>query len=200
MKDLYKLGQKHGRQVAEFIGKLATESERAAVVLGVARLNNALEKYLKSILKPNQEGSDPLFDMERPLGIFSSKINLAYRIGIIDEDFEHALHMIRKIRNEFAHSVETESLSERRHSDRLKESIKAAKKSNLWKSIQAKLPSDTIDTEQFMNFCILIALLITIIEVMSELSTRIKLNILATFDSNQFKAILNDYKKSEEAP
>lgn len=95
MKDLYTLGQKHGRQVSAFIGKLASESERAAVVLGVARLDNALEKYLKSILKPSQGGSDPLFGMERPLDTFSSKINLAYRIGIIDEDFEHALHITR---------------------------------------------------------------------------------------------------------
>jgi hypothetical protein len=35
-----------------------------------------------------------------------------YRFGLIDRDVEHALQLIRKIGNDFAHSITTAKLSE----------------------------------------------------------------------------------------
>jgi len=40
-----------------------------------------------------------------PLGTFSARIELAYRIGEINATLARALHLIRKIRNDFAHNV-----------------------------------------------------------------------------------------------
>src|SRR5437867_124895 len=86
--------------IVPFIEQLVRESERAAVVLGAARLEAALEKALSLLMQPSANGQDTLFDSDRPLGTFSAKIILAHRLGLIDNDFEHALQMIRKTRND----------------------------------------------------------------------------------------------------
>lgn len=41
-----------------------------------------------------------------PLSNFSSRIDFAFRIGIISHQLARDIHIIRKIRNDFAHSYE----------------------------------------------------------------------------------------------
>src|ERR1700727_2523834 len=101
-----------GSEIGSLIGGLVLEGERALVVVGAARLDVALEELLKKVLRHHPGGSDNLFDPDRPLGTFSSKISLCYRMGLLDHDFERALNLVRKIRNDFAHSLGSPSLSE----------------------------------------------------------------------------------------
>ncbi len=115
-------------EMASFMLELAKEGDRSAVVLGAARIDVALEDLLKSIMRPHPGGSDNLFDPDRPLGTFSSKISLAFRLSLIDSEFEHALQMIRKIRNDFAHSTQKLSLSEAREKDRVRDLIRVVGK------------------------------------------------------------------------
>jgi hypothetical protein len=95
-----------------FVGGLARESDRSAVILGAARLDVGLERLLKKVMAHHPGGQDDLFGPDRPLGSFSAKILLAYRLGLINRNVESLLQMIRKTRNEFAHSLETASLSD----------------------------------------------------------------------------------------
>ncbi len=81
-------------------------------------------------------GQDNLFDPDRPLGTFSAKINLAYRLGLISDDIEHAMQMIRRIRNEFAHSVEKASLSDGSHKSRVVELARAMSKADSWDNMR----------------------------------------------------------------
>lgn len=120
------------------MGRLSFESERAAVIVAAARVDVELEKLIKHVLKPHPGGSDPLLDSERPLGTFSARISMAYRLGLIDQDFEHSIQMLRKMRNDFAHHFEDESLSSPAQKSRLREMIKWAGQSELYKSV-AKL-------------------------------------------------------------
>jgi mannitol operon repressor len=39
-----------------------------------------------------------------PLGTFSARIDASHALGLITDHEEHELHLIRKVRNEFAHS------------------------------------------------------------------------------------------------
>jgi hypothetical protein len=103
----------------ELMISLLRESERAVVIIAAARLDAGLEAILKHVLIPHPGGTDPLFDGDRMLGTFSAKIAMAHRIGAIDNDFEHALQILRKIRNDFAHDLETESLASTRQKQRL---------------------------------------------------------------------------------
>ncbi|WP_217070660.1 hypothetical protein [Burkholderia gladioli] len=101
------------------IRSLLTESERASVILAAAQLDTELEVVLKHVLVPFPGGADPLFDADRALGSFSAKILMAHRLGIITLDFENSLQLVRKIRNDFAHQIETESLASSRQHDRV---------------------------------------------------------------------------------
>ncbi|HJU70861.1 MAG TPA: hypothetical protein VJ603_03370 [Paucimonas sp.] len=113
---------------------LMRESERAAVIIAAARLDVDLERLLKHVLHHHPGGSDSLFDSDRAVGTFSAKIALCHRLGILDADLEHALQLVRKIRNDFAHQLEHESLSSPRQKPRLNELIRWAQNSNVYKS------------------------------------------------------------------
>lgn len=82
------------------------ESDRACVILAAALLDSALETLLRELLVACSTSEDPLFDSPNaPLASLSTRIEMAYRTGIIDSVFARNLHLVRKIRNDFAHNV-----------------------------------------------------------------------------------------------
>jgi hypothetical protein len=122
-----------------FLDSLAKEGERSAVVLGAERLNVSLEMLLKASMNPPPKSKeDSLFDSSRPLSSFSSRIELAFRLGLIDRGFRDALNLIRNLRNDFAHATTVESLEFGKHASRLRELVKLVKKGNAnqWQSFQ----------------------------------------------------------------
>ncbi len=70
------------------------ERGRGAVLVGVARVDAALEALLKAALAPPR-GSEILFHTDRPLGSFGAKIALAARLSLIDAAVEQSLHTSR---------------------------------------------------------------------------------------------------------
>lgn len=100
---------------------LNSEGQRAAIIMGSSRVDDSLRNLLTSQLIESTGSSDNLFDPDRPLGSFSSRISLAYRMGLIDKSLESALQIVRKIRNNFAHEGSPMSLEEEPHIDRLRE-------------------------------------------------------------------------------
>jgi DNA-binding MltR family transcriptional regulator len=89
----------------QFDLSIKAESTRAKVVLSVCYLDELLHQLVAMVLKP-VGSDDPLLDgSQAPLGSFSAKIELVYRMGIISEDTHSSLHLVRKIRNRFAHSL-----------------------------------------------------------------------------------------------
>lgn len=82
------------------------ESDRAAVILISSVLDENLTTLLKSYLVAIPSSTDNLFDSATsPLSNFSSKIDISYRIGLISRKFTRDLHLVRKIRNDFAHDI-----------------------------------------------------------------------------------------------
>src|SRR5690606_34318189 len=90
----------------QFIDEFVSESDRAAVVPGAAKLDDLLMRALIAFMLPSTRGEDELFAQGKPLRSFGLKIDLAYRLGVITEQFRNALHLIRKLRNTFAHNLE----------------------------------------------------------------------------------------------
>ena len=105
----------------EFLNEFKNESDRAAVVLGVAKLDYLLYQVLSKFLIPNTSSRDELFEGDGPLSTFNAKIHLAYRLGLIDEDYASALHLVRRIRNSFAHELSSCTLDSGANRDRIKE-------------------------------------------------------------------------------
>lgn len=120
------------RFVAEFRG----ESDRAAVILGAAKLDLVMYQILQQYLVPITGSKDELLDGDSALGTFSSKINLIHRLGLISGEFTRALHIIRRIRNSFAHEVSGCTLDSGAHSDRVKELITPIKHYNWYDGVK----------------------------------------------------------------
>ncbi len=83
---------------------LSKESDRGCVLLSVSYLEDALGKYILSYLKGNNTFKKKILNYN--LSNFSSRINFAFSIGLINEKLMNDLNIIRNIRNEFAHSFE----------------------------------------------------------------------------------------------
>jgi hypothetical protein len=150
--------------------QLMKEKGRGGVLLGAARLDYALEKLLKSVMQPNVGGDDNLFDPDRPLGSFSAKISLAYRLRLIDKSVEHTLQMIRKIRNDFAHSFEDTNLSEQAHQNRLTKPYAEARKNALWADLEKFYIQQMPDVaKEYRDFTILVLIVMSFMEACAHL-------------------------------
>ncbi|UHH30526.1 hypothetical protein LUW10_01425 [Pseudomonas veronii] len=94
--------------VKRFEKELGDESPRGVVLIGTAMLEEKLRELIVATLVPNPSSSDTLFDgPNSAFGSLSSKIDGAYRMGLISNTFCRDLHVIRRIRNEVAHEPQS---------------------------------------------------------------------------------------------
>jgi hypothetical protein len=119
--------------------QMLEERGRGAVLVGVARVDAALEHLLQSLMAPAPSRGDGLFLPDRPLGSLGAKVALARRLGLIDAPVEQALSALRKLRNAFAHSAESASVSDPLHSARLAEIYAEARANALWAPLETVL-------------------------------------------------------------
>lgn len=86
----------------EFTG----ESDRGCVLIMSAIIERILQSAIRKVLRANISENDlsEIFRAEGPLGSFSSRISVAYALGMLGKNAKHDLHLIRHIRNAFAHS------------------------------------------------------------------------------------------------
>jgi mannitol repressor len=96
-----------GRLIAynKMVDQFRAESDRAAAILAVSFLDNNLRRMLLAYMVDHPRGRD-FFESDRPLATFSSRITLAFGLGLLSPDTFSDLNLIRKIRNHFAHSEE----------------------------------------------------------------------------------------------
>lgn len=114
---------KYWEAFREFLDEFKGETDRAAVIVGAAKLDLIMYQILQRFLLPSPGGSDDLFEGDSPLSTLSSKINILYRLGLIDATFARALHLVRRIRNDFAHEVTGCDLASGTHRNRVRELI-----------------------------------------------------------------------------
>ncbi|MDF7650740.1 hypothetical protein PUG42_19600 [Erwiniaceae bacterium L1_54_3] len=88
-------------------------SDRASAIVGAAFLDELLTEILKEYLVDDTIKNDKeIFSGVGPLATFSSKINMAYRLGIISKSERKIIHCIRDVRNKFAHKLDGVSFEE----------------------------------------------------------------------------------------
>jgi len=97
----YNLG-KHGKFVEEFHG----ESDRAAAVLAGAYMDNILQQLIYRFLIDDQKRVSSLFKGMGPLASFFARIEVAYALGLLTIEEHEDIHIIRRIRNHFAHHID----------------------------------------------------------------------------------------------
>ncbi len=68
-----------------------------------AQIDSALLTILENYLLCSKGNSSRLLEQDAPLGSLSAKIEISYRLGLTSSLMHRELHLIRKIRNIFAH-------------------------------------------------------------------------------------------------
>ena len=105
------LQQQIQKRVEELTTALAEESLRGKILVLTVQIDNLLSEMLKRVLKPaKRKGDDELFRPMGPLASFSSRVTMAYRLGLICEGDADALNYLRKLRNDCAHTMTAFSL------------------------------------------------------------------------------------------
>lgn len=97
------------------------DSDRAAGIVAASIVEQRLEEALKSQLREDQPRVlQELFHPSGPLGPFSTKISLAYLLGLLSDDAFKDLVCLKGIRNDFAHKLELDSFDAASIKDRCK--------------------------------------------------------------------------------
>lgn len=166
------------------------EQGRGAVLVGVARVDTALEALLRAALAPPR-GSETLFQTDRPLGSFGARIALAARLGLIHGAVEQSLHSLRRVRNAFAHSTGVVRLADPPYRDRLRESVAQARRNPLWEPMQMILSDymagrsdnrEPPDDAGLRDFILLITILVAFLETAAHTLTPLQPALTITFE------------------
>lgn len=97
-------------QLENAMTELMSQTDRGAAIIGACLLDEMLRELLIGAMSNGTRSvlNNKLFDgPQKPLSSFSSKITIGHTLGVIDKADSKALEHIRKIRNQFAHALET---------------------------------------------------------------------------------------------
>lgn len=98
----------HWPEIAPFINELnretASGSDRGIVLTCSAMLYELLARLLLAFFVDDPAATRIVRDNNGALGTFSARIETAYALGLISQDLRTRLNIVRRIRNEFAHS------------------------------------------------------------------------------------------------
>jgi hypothetical protein len=97
----------HLKDFTVFLEQLRKESERGEVMISASVLDDLLRKTVEAFLVVGGSAEKLLTGFNAPLGSFSSRIEAAHALGLISDEEFHDANVIRKIRNEFAHTLTT---------------------------------------------------------------------------------------------
>jgi DNA-binding MltR family transcriptional regulator len=101
-----------------FLEMFRRETDRGFAIGAATVLDSLMEILLRK--RMIQAVPTEIFSAYGPLGSFSAKIDISYYLGFISKGDHAELHTIRRIRNEFAHSLDTSlSFSSRPISDHI---------------------------------------------------------------------------------
>lgn len=84
-----------------FYVELLNDSDRACVVVAASKLDDALQRIL-DLASHSLQQTPPSMNCQH-IRTLATKIDACLRAGVLDEEFAKTLHVIRRLRNQFAH-------------------------------------------------------------------------------------------------
>jgi hypothetical protein len=113
----WKAKNPHLKEFLPYLDILNSESDRGKVLVSTGFLEEQLRQVLLAFMMENQSATELLDGANAPLGTLSARVAACSALGLISETEAHDLTLIRRIRNDFAHSIyttfETHSVIER---------------------------------------------------------------------------------------
>lgn len=95
----------HLKEFLPYLDGLNKESPRGQVLISTGYMEQILEEILRALMLEVKPVDDLFIGGNAPLGTFSSRVKLAYTLGLISVDEFHDFELIRRIRNHFAHTM-----------------------------------------------------------------------------------------------
>src|SRR5689334_5106314 len=86
------------------IDRFTRQSDRGTVLIASAWIDDSLRELLRAHFRPDHASLQQVLEGTGPLATFSSRIQVAYLLDLIEETARKDLDLIRKIRNLFAHA------------------------------------------------------------------------------------------------
>jgi DNA-binding MltR family transcriptional regulator len=143
------------RLIENLAKTFVNESDRGAVLVGAAMLDEALGLLLRahftSVSNVTSDDMDFLFERQPlpPLGSLAIKNRIAFCLGLIGSEIRDVINAFRDVRNDFAHTSEIMELEER-HIESVWRPFSEQSKTSLSeivelfrKNIEAAVASDT---------------------------------------------------------
>jgi mannitol operon repressor len=90
-----------------YINILNQESPRGKVLISTGLLEEQLKQILQAFMIEGKTADDLFEGGSPPFATFSSRISGCYVLGLINQDEYDDLTLIRRIRNDFAHRLDT---------------------------------------------------------------------------------------------
>lgn len=107
--DAFRQNRKKATDWSTLPDELGKESDRGLVFLAAASLDTRLRELLAAFLIDDKQEVDRLLGSDdhpiAPLSDFSARIDAAHCLGLISQEQQNDLYLIRKIRNHFAQLV-----------------------------------------------------------------------------------------------
>jgi hypothetical protein len=101
-------------------------SDRSCVIVAAAIIDHLLTETLRSFLVPSPNTQDSLIDgPNAPLGTFGARIDMAHRLGFLGVQGARDIHLIRRMRNDQAHSVEGRTFADPALKDQVAHLVKS---------------------------------------------------------------------------
>lgn len=91
------------KEISKFRMTLNSETDRGCALMAAAYIDEKLGELIKSYLVDDPKIIKQVFDFNGPFGTFSSRIDSAYLLGLLPRNVYKDIHLLRKIRNDFAH-------------------------------------------------------------------------------------------------
>ena len=95
----------HLREFIAYLDHLDNESERGQVLISAVMIDDLLTQTIQAFLIQGDSADKLLSGFNAPLGSFASRIEAARAMGLVSREEHHDATIIRKIRNEFAHTM-----------------------------------------------------------------------------------------------
>lgn len=129
----------------KFNESISKETDRGAAIVCAALIEDGLRESLLARFVQRADKEDELLNgSNAPLSSFSAKIDIAYRVGLIGMEIRSSLHLIRKVRNEFAHNSGDISFESESIHDRIRELFRINKGllDTIWRTVEQKKDTD----------------------------------------------------------
>jgi hypothetical protein len=108
---------KHGELFGDLnrLQNFLTHLDERGLILAIASFaEDALGDLVRAFLLPGESATQLLDGFNAPIGTFSTRIKMAYSLGLITKRQYEDLDRLRRIRNEFAHNWEPVSFADQK--------------------------------------------------------------------------------------